>query len=126
MMDDTWREPIEANSLLTFKRKPVRLSQETLVRSGYLTAESGLPLLMHPESEDVDLLLWARANREVIRAQLLRHGAILFRRFNIDSINSFEKLVTTISPELMRYSEPSTPRTEVSRNIYISTDYPAD
>jgi alpha-ketoglutarate-dependent taurine dioxygenase len=57
---------------------------------------------------------------------LSRHGAVLFRNFGINSIEAFERVVTAFTPDLMKYTERSTPRSLVSGNIYTSTEYPAD
>jgi alpha-ketoglutarate-dependent taurine dioxygenase len=61
-----------------------------------------------------------------IEAELVKHGAILFRDFPLRSRVDFESFVRAISPELMEYTERSTPRSEVTAGIYTSTEYPAD
>src|SRR5262249_45745273 len=51
---------------------------------------------------------------------------ILFRDFNIKSVPQFEAFVRALSSQLLDYTYRSTPRSEVSVNIFTSTDYPAD
>jgi alpha-ketoglutarate-dependent taurine dioxygenase len=119
------REDVDG-TLPVFRRKVVTLSPEAMVRTSFLDPEAGMPLVIQPDVEDVDLRLWLRGNADFIQRKLLVHGAILFRDFALDSVKKLEQVVNSVSPELMRYSEPSTPRTEVSANIYTSTEYPSD
>ena len=61
-----------------------------------------------------------------LQIQLLKYGGILFRNFNVDSLDKFKRFVRFISPELLEYQERSTPRTELGEEIYTATEYPAD
>ncbi|HEV7906269.1 MAG TPA: TauD/TfdA family dioxygenase [Pyrinomonadaceae bacterium] len=107
-------------------RKPVNLSPEELIKTGFLDARGALPLLIQPAIKEVSPAVWAGNNREFIEAQLLAHGAILFRDFKIDTVERFEEFARAVSPQLLDYRERSSPRSEVSRGIYTSTDHPAD
>ena len=111
---------------ITVRRKPFSVVRESLVTIEPQKGEESLPLVMRPSVEGVDLVAWAPSNREFIKAQLLKHGGILFRNFNISSPSEFERFATACSDELLPYREPSSPRTLVRNNIYTSTDYPAD
>jgi alpha-ketoglutarate-dependent taurine dioxygenase len=62
----------------------------------------------------------------MIEAELLRHGALLFRGFNVNSLRVFEEFTRAVSRELLEYGERSSPRTRLSAGIYTSTDHPAD
>ncbi|HVG17567.1 MAG TPA: TauD/TfdA family dioxygenase [Blastocatellia bacterium] len=107
-------------------RKAIRLSQEQVVRSGHMGGGCGFPLVMEPGVEGVNLSAWASASRGYIEGELLRAGAILFRGFGIDSVQKFDQLTRTVTPDLLDYHERAAPRKEVSRQIYTSTEYPAD
>ncbi|MCA1566188.1 MAG: TauD/TfdA family dioxygenase [Acidobacteria bacterium] len=108
------------------RRKAVSLSQESLVKLGHLDGGVGLPLVIQPGVSYINPAAWAGHNRELIESCLLRHGAILFRGFEMDSVSGFESFARAVSPELLDYRERSSPRSEVTRGIYTSTDYPAD
>ena len=84
-----------------------------------------LPLIIKPENGHTDAAAWAARNREFIQKQLVHHGGILFRGFDIKTPKAFEQLCRAVSTELLEYNERSSPRTEVSPNVYTSTDYPA-
>lgn len=85
-----------------------------------------LPLVIEPDAERVDIVAWAARNREFIETEVVRHGGILFRGFDITTPVTFEKLCRAVSTELLEYNERSSPRTQVSPNVYTSTDYPAN
>ncbi|WP_437589099.1 amino acid adenylation domain-containing protein [Sorangium sp. So ce1000] len=84
-----------------------------------------LPLVVKPAVDDVDLAAWAREERAFVEAQLLRHGAVLFRGFPIRSVPEFEQVAKAICGELFgEYGD--LPREKAGQNIYGSTPYPAD
>jgi alpha-ketoglutarate-dependent taurine dioxygenase len=110
----------------TARRKAVSLSSQALVKTSFLEGAEGFPLVMQPQVENVNLEGWARTNREMLEAQLLKYGAILFRNFNVATIGNFEAFARAISPELLDYRERAAPRYSVANNVYTSTEYPAD
>ena len=117
------RETSESFKLVS--RKPIKVSQEELIRLSYFDSDDLFPLIIEPNIEDLNLLLWTQNNLDFIDSRLLRHGAILFRNFPATSVSQFEKFTRTISPELMNYNERAAPRTEIKDQIYTSTEYPA-
>src|SRR5262249_1255654 len=108
------------------KRRAVQIPQGGLVRTGYLQTGETFPLVMQPNAESVDLVAWAKGNRDLIEAELLKYGAVLFRGFDVATVSEFEQFGMAISPTLLDYQERSTPRTEVRGKIFTSTEYPAD
>ena len=106
------------------KRRAIHAS-DALIKERLLDPERGLPLLIEPAIYGVSLPDWAMNNREFIRQRLQRHGGILFRGFNLSSVDEFEQLLRSLTGELLEYSYRSTPRTQVSGRIYTSTEYPA-
>jgi len=113
-------------SLRNIKPQRVRLGDQPLVTRDYCAPNQKLPLVMRPVRSDIDPVAWARNSVAEIEAELVKHGAILFRDFPLRSRSDFEAFARAISPELMEYTERSTPRSEVTAGIYTSTEYPAD
>lgn len=101
-------------------------SQESLVKIEQFQAEQPLPLLIQPAVDNVDLVAWATNNQKLIEKHLLRHGGILFRNFPLKGVEDFERFVTGVSGDPLEYRERSSPRSQVSGNIYTSTDYPPE
>lgn len=111
--------------LPTVRRRAVSLSAESIVRIDY-EPPGGLPLVVEAAIKGVSLRDWALNNRELLETQLLKYGAVLFRGFTLSTAEDFEQTVSALAGEVMQYRERSSPRTEVGRNIYTSTDYPAE
>ena len=84
-----------------------------------------LPLVVEPDIDGVDLPFWARENLEIIEQHLLKHGAILFRGFDVLTQAGFQRFLNSVNADLMEYNESATPRTRLGGNIYTSTEFPA-
>jgi alpha-ketoglutarate-dependent taurine dioxygenase len=108
------------------RRKPVVVSAHDLIASRFLRQGQELPLVIEPKNKSLDLCDWLGKNRQSIEENLLKYGAILFRNFGIDTIARFEQVAKAIAGDLLEYKERSSPRTQISRNIYTSTDYPPE
>ena len=115
-----------AARLKNVRRKAITLSEEHLVTAEPLLSGSILPLLVQPTVTGLSLLAWAEQQREWIQAQVLRHGAILFRNFLVNGVTDFEQCVAAVSGGALEYRFRASPRTQVGANIYTATDYPPD
>lgn len=104
--------------------KAVVLAAQELVVCEPLQSGGAFPLLVRPHALELDLTDWAAGNRAWIESALLRHGALLFRGFRVNALQSFERFMQTLSPELLEYRERSTPRTQLQGKVYSSTEYP--
>ncbi|MDX6502442.1 MAG: hypothetical protein QOG23_5706 [Blastocatellia bacterium] len=107
------------------RRKAVAVPQGGLVRTGYLDSGNLLPLVCRPAVDDLDLADWAGNNLEFVEAELLRHGAILFRGFNVDSPPVFERFAIAVCPELFDENGEH-PRETISGKVYTPVFYPPD
>lgn len=107
------------------RRNVIGEQQETVSFSALLEGKE-LPLLCRPRLAGTDLVEWLGNNRESVEARLLKHGAILFRGFDLDGINGFDRCVQAVSGGALEYLFRASPRTQITRqfNIYSSTDYP--
>src|SRR5262245_44448897 len=106
-------------------RRPIGSSISDLVAFESM-ADASLPALAQPVMGGVNLIAWAESDKDRIQAILLRHGAILFRGFGIQSATEFERFIAAVSGQPLPYTERSSPRTRVNGAIYSSTEYPAD
>ena len=108
------------------RRRAISVSTESLITTGYLQPASPLPLVIQPAVKGLNPIAWAASNRQLIEEQVMAHGGLLFRGFNIHTASDFEALIRTIAGDLLEYRERSSPRSEVADHVYTSTDYPAD
>jgi alpha-ketoglutarate-dependent taurine dioxygenase len=102
----------------------VSLSELNLVETSSFDGRR-LPLVMRPSRAGVDLADWANANRELVTAKRLEHGAILFRGFGLGGATDFEAAAGALAQEL--YGDyGDLPREAASEKIFSSTPYPND
>jgi alpha-ketoglutarate-dependent taurine dioxygenase len=96
------------------------------VRLGHLDNSGDvLPLVVRPIGDGLDLARWAREYRTQIDELLTIHAAILFRGFNVHSIEGFEASAAALTDGLMDYQFRASPRLQLSQRVYSSTEYPA-
>lgn len=104
----------------------ISLSQEELVEVSYLQPGVMLPLVVKPNLRDLNLSSWAKNNLEFINTNLLKHGGLLFRGFDVKTQTNFEEFINSVCSQLMPYIEGATPRTKLSEKVYTSTEFPSD
>jgi acyl transferase domain-containing protein/acyl-CoA synthetase (AMP-forming)/AMP-acid ligase II/alpha-ketoglutarate-dependent taurine dioxygenase len=119
------KEDENLKRLLGTRRRAVP-AQESLVRTGLLEPGQSLPLVISPATEGVDLPGWAASNKAVIERELLKHGGILFRGFDVDSVEAFHRFTGSLTSGLVNYIEGSSERIKVSDKVYTSTEYPPE
>lgn len=126
-MSDTKDLQTGPGAFVPGRRRAVKFSDATLVKTVYLDGDEGrFPLVYEPGAPGVNLVAWAESHRGLILSELLKHGAVLFRDFGLDSVERFEELARVVTPELMDYYERAAPRLSVGRNVYTSTEYPPE
>ncbi len=78
-----------------------------------------LPLLVEG-TRGLDAVSWALANRSSIETMLLSHAAVLFRGFELRSLQDFERFAASIEPALFGdYGD--LPRKAISLRIWKSS-----
>jgi alpha-ketoglutarate-dependent taurine dioxygenase len=107
------------------KPKAVSLPSSEVVGRSYLDPDRRFPLVVQPAAPDADLAGWAAGHREAIDADLVRHGAILFRGFEIDAPPAFERFAASVCSELFNENGEH-PRESVSGNVYTPVFYPSE
>ncbi|NML37870.1 TauD/TfdA family dioxygenase [Chitinophaga sp. G-6-1-13] len=88
-----------------------------------------MPLVITSAEPDGDLVKWIQANRRAFEADLVIHGGVLFRGFNLKTAADFKAFMSCFNTDPLPYLFRSSPRKELSaaiKNIYLSTTYPQD
>jgi amino acid adenylation domain-containing protein len=117
------------SDLKKFKKtrpKALSLDRGELIRKHHLSPEHAIPLVLEPQLEILDLAGWLKNNWQSVAADLHKHGALLFRGFDVPDQPAFARVVDATSVPLMQYMEGATPRTELGGKVYTSTEYPPD
>lgn len=91
-----------------------------------LRDEGPLPLLVTPAdgSGRPDLAEALPAIRETAEAHLHGAGGLLLRGFSLDGADAFRGFAAGFGHELLSYEFGSTPRSQVTKGVYTSTEYP--
>jgi len=108
------------------QREHISLSTDSLATVSLPADPRGVPVMVRPTVEGVDLAGWVRAHREEIEALLASHGAVLYRGFLLDRATEFEALMRALSDRLITYDYRSTPRSALGEYVYTSTEYPCE
>ncbi|BAY99591.1 condensation domain-containing protein [Tolypothrix tenuis PCC 7101] len=124
-MQNNKRKAFNREKFIKITPTSINLSSLNLVKTTYLQAGNTFPVVIQPLADDVDLADWAKSNREFIENELLKHGAILFRGFQTNTVKEFENFAGAVCPNLFGdYGD--LPRTGEGNKVYGSTPYPAD
>lgn len=115
------------NRLSALKNQDVKkVSQADGITTSYLSQDHRFPLVIQPVNAGYSLNSWIAEHMEEFDQQLHRHGALLFRGFNINTVEKFQQLMNEFPQKMLDYKLRSSPRFELTSNVYVSTTYPED
>ena len=117
-MDQQERKAAKLKKFMSVAPKAVSLANEQMITTSELQPGASLPLVIQPALDEVDLIDWAREHRELIESLLRKHGALLFRGFDVDAVAPFEAFALTLCPELFKENGEHNP---VSTSSHIQT-----
>ncbi len=83
---------------------------------------SRLPLVVDQSTADLSPTVWAEENSAFIEKNLLEYGAILFRGFELRTVNQFEAFAQTLISD-MHGEYGDLPKRNGTEKIYKSTPY---
>ncbi len=92
----------------------------------YLEGHPKLPIVYKALVPELDLATWYQLNAASIEQDLLDAGGILFRGFAVDSEAGFKSFSQVAFTKLAEYVQGATPRIELQKDVYTSTEFPAD
>jgi alpha-ketoglutarate-dependent taurine dioxygenase len=125
LLEQQEREKTDLHRFKKIKPKVVSLPQDSMVKTARLNPAEEQVLVVSPGVEDLDIASWARDNRDFINQKLRKHGTLLFRDCQVDTVGKFEQLAQAVCSGLFgEYGD--LPREGVSGHIYGATPYPSD
>jgi alpha-ketoglutarate-dependent taurine dioxygenase len=108
------------------RRKPLSLRSEELTRR-VVWPEFGESLcVIEAEAQGLRLADWTAGRAEEMQREATRCGAVLLRGFAVSDVQDFERCVDNLCGAALEYRFRASPRTEIGRNVYTATDYPAE
>ncbi|PRQ00459.1 condensation domain-containing protein [Enhygromyxa salina] len=97
-----------------------------LFRASPLVDGRQSPLVLEAQVGDLDPRAWLGSQRERLMDLARTHGGLLVRGLAPRRADQLGEDCRLLTPALMDYDEPSTPRTKLDAGVYTSTEYPAD
>lgn len=85
-----------------------------------------VPVRWESDSPGAEFAEFCATHREEIDAILLKHGAILFKGFEINSTKKLNECVEALPGRRMAYVDGNSPRTKLNEAVYTSTEHPAE
>ena len=98
----------------------------TAVRVSRLEGFPTAPVVASPAEAGMVLADFVAGARPWLESALHDAGAVLFRGFDVQGLDGFQRFMQSASGDLLPYTYRSSPRTQVQGNIYTSTEYPPD
>lgn len=99
------------------------IKEQAELELSYIDRTGRLPLIVNSK-EKMSLAVAAKQLRKHVDNHLLNCGGMLFRGFDVSSVEDFQQFAASFGHPLLRYEFASTPRTQVTDGIYTSTEYP--
>jgi hypothetical protein len=84
-----------------------------------------MPVISPQTGSSEQAWAWLRDAAPELLGELATNGALLLRGFGWKDATDFSRAVETLSPNIARFDEESSPRRAVSGFVSTSTDYPA-
>lgn len=105
------------------KRRAVQSSWECVSVSP-LNQHAKLPLAIRTSISSLKADTWVQDNLETVHDLLRRHGAVLFRGFDVAGQEDLQSFTKALGMRLMEYMEGATPRKVLGNNVFTSTEFP--
>lgn len=83
------------------------------------------PLVLEPVA-DTDLRNFFAQNKDLVNEEVHQLGASLYRGWNVNTADDFFEVMSKLSDKSLDYTQRTSPRSQVIKKVYTSTDYPAD
>jgi hypothetical protein len=113
------------NSLEKLKAaKAVPLEEKSLTEVKRVSDKHSFPIMVQSNLSGLNLEQWIANNKSFCDDSMKKHGAILFRNFNINSVEDFSEFVKTLGLQAQKYTNRTSPRYSVAENVYTSTTQP--
>ncbi|AUP80252.1 TauD/TfdA family dioxygenase [Flavivirga eckloniae] len=103
-----------------------RLLLDESISASFIKKSLSFPLVIINNDENQQLADWILDNEEDFNSNLQKYGAILCRDFKVETVEKFQSLTEMFPNDFLDYNILSSPRYEVTNNVYVSTACPED
>lgn len=95
--------------------------------SSQYRSQGELPLVVHADGNTrvADLVAWLTGEADFVQEQLTRHGAILFRGFDVTGADDFERIARAIDDGLQNEYLGLSPRDALTDYVFTASEIPS-
>jgi alpha-ketoglutarate-dependent taurine dioxygenase len=104
--------------------KAVPLENNNLTEIKSVSEKHGFPIMVQSNFQGLNLEQWFEKNKSYCEETMKKNGALLFRNFNINSVEDFTAFVKSLGLQAQQYTNRTSPRYSVAENVYTSTTQP--
>lgn len=104
--------------------KAVPVQEVELVEVKKMSENHNFPILVQSNVSGLNLEKWINNNKDFYNDTLKLNGALLFRNFNINTVDDFSAFISTLGIKAQSYTNRTSPRYSVAENVYTSTTQP--
>ncbi|SFG29308.1 amino acid adenylation domain-containing protein [Novosphingobium sp. CF614] len=113
-----------ASKLSMLGKKALSGPARATVSQTLLADGATMPIVLSPSEPDIDPASWAHDNQALIAALLLKHGAVLFRGFDLPGAHAFRAFADAMQPDGLYGAYGDLPPNKDAEGLYNSTPYP--
>ena len=119
--------PVESN-IVEQARNALRqgMHGQTEVTEAPLYEDKAFPLEVRSLSRTTNPAEWIAENEQHLKTHLRQYGAVLLRDFDLKDEGDFRMAANRFIPTLAKYMEGATPRTDLGKGTYTSTEFPKE
>lgn len=107
------------------RRRARKVAESALFQISPLFSDQDFGQIIQANEPDCSLIGWLTSGINEINTRLNQQGALLFRGFDANAEQDLGE-VSKVLGNPLSYTYRSTPRTEVKKQVYTSTEYPAE
>ena len=96
----------------------------SLVELKPVSEKQNFPMMVQSNVPGLNLEQWVANNNSYCQEVMKKQGALLFRNFNINSVEDFTLFVKSLGLQAQSYTNRTSPRYAVAENVYTTTTQP--
>lgn len=127
-MNDITQSSVQDSNIAEQANQIIRqeLNAHVGVTEAPLFEDKRFPLQIRPLSGNVNAAEWIADNELHLENHLRQYGAVLLRGFDLNDEGDFRDAANKFIPTLAKYMEGATPRTDLGKGTYTSTEFPKE
>lgn len=104
-----------------------QINPQIPVDIAFFSQEQTLPVVVIAKGENSDICQWVKQNHSVVMDMKHKYGAVLFRYFNVSSVEKFKAAMSSLGLNVLNdYGERQIKRASLEEGVFTSTSHPKE